>query len=1227
MLRQFLSLLLALVLLLCMACPALADHEGMPDYVPVSLNVYGNLMGADELEGLYQDQVLYFPAETICRLTGASLTGSTTNSVSISMHSGLRRFSVDAEGWISEGYNGTDVKTQMKVAAYEGDLYLSAWDILSYMGAAAEFGQDEKADIHLAVYMPYTVFDLCADGIRSNFHRFGWGEAKGSLVNLEELLFLATADTVLLGYESNLVAYANGAYADHIEQTIYTDVLMELLHCNEAENVTPEENFSYSMDIPAKVVNVPLPWVDKILTKLGEKWQGKLTSADSLGPMLDVGGGLVTLSAELINTIEALEQYCGMSDTLQNLMRKTLCRVKAGDGIYEQYPELFDAAHDVDAIIQGEYSRNRVMAEEALYGVSNIGASLLNSNMVSAVWNTISGLLSFDYERADSFLNDEKKLTFASVCCDTCVLAYQLWGKDKDALVAANYNLGKKDTTLQEYIKLDTVLVLKAALSTRQLLLATGWLNDEAQAAMESKARENAALLNAAETAVVAPIGIIEPLTRDVSWIEKLHLLDGLTVVHPLFRLQGGFVKKVEHLEEVPAGYIPIYSYDDFKVIAKHCPSSSSVTSRNVPLNAHNQAKYILMNDIEMPDTYDSAAVFAGVLDGNGYKMTNVSMPLFGRLYNATVRNLAMEVNCTYTDGGDHAYYGGHASDGYYFGFISHNYYYGKGTENYIDNCSITGTVSLNSFDIQYGTFVGGRGNARITNCYSDVDVSILATYAYVGGIGCFGNSYYNCANEGNISVTTTTDYRGNCVGGICARYNESVSTCYNSGDIHTFFSSDGGGEAAGIVAQQESYSDDDAPHVINCYNIGDVTMLGGTLENGSVVKQYAGGIVGFVQADMPQIRSCWNGGRIQGTSAGGIVGHAGLGASLQDCSNLGEITGVEHAGGIVGASLWGTQLLRCVNAGSISGGVASNFLGQHTVASSVPQACTIQDSYTHPSGLPAADPAIADASITTLALEAMSVRENMDKLDFENLWIIRNDLPIPLEHDRTIVKLDYTENFVVPELEDIDPPALDVTHPSGDEPDEDDPALTDSEQKALTEVSGVSTEESDEDDSVSAVAPLDFQLVSMTKNKNYPVYSAASTKAWRGAKGKASVSTNGDVWAAGWENGWLLIYYETSKGSVRVGYIDGSKIPGSVSLQTQLAFAYAPASITEKTALTDDIVRQATTITTLKAGKEVTYLTSWHDRQDWAYIETKYDGKTVRGFVPLDSLELKDSE
>lgn len=159
------------------------------------------------------------------------------------------------------------------------------------------------------------------------------------------------------------------------------------------------------------------------------------------------------------------------------------------------------------------------------------------------------------------------------------------------------------------------------------------------------------------------------------------------------------------------------------------------------------------------------------------------------------------------------------------------------------------------------------------------------------------------------------------------------------------------------------------------------------------------------------------------------------------------------------------------------------------------------------------------------------------------------------------------------------------------------------------------------------------FEYVELKSNQLLHVYSAPSKTSWRGANGKASVNTNGAVYAAGWESGWLLVMYETNNGSVRVGYVDHSQMKGSVPVDTMLNYAYETAKVEKKCVLTDDPARTNSAITTLNPGTEVTYLTCYFNRSAWDYIETEVDGKTVRGFVkagsisvmsddPLDSLE-----
>ena len=205
------------------------------------------------------------------------------------------------------------------------------------------------------------------------------------------------------------------------------------------------------------------------------------------------------MNTELLSAISAMNQYTSMSRSLQRLLRDTLCRVKPGEALYNELPLLFDAARDINGIVEGTYSQNRVLLEEALYGVSNIGASLLNGNLPSAIWSTITSIVSMDYADEDSLLNDDKRITFAAVSSDVCLLAYKLLIRDSNAFSDANLCLGREDTAMQENLRMDIILCLKASLTARQQLLATGWLPDRPAAEPDAAA---ASLGTVAGTAV-----------------------------------------------------------------------------------------------------------------------------------------------------------------------------------------------------------------------------------------------------------------------------------------------------------------------------------------------------------------------------------------------------------------------------------------------------------------------------------------------------------------------------------------------------------------------------------------------------------------------------------------------------------------------------------------------------------------------------------------------------
>ena len=152
------------------------------------------------------------------------------------------------------------------------------------------------------------------------------------------------------------------------------------------------------------------------------------------------------------------------------------------------------------------------------------------------------------------------------------------------------------------------------------------------------------------------------------------------------------------------------------------------------------------------------------------------------------------------------------------------------------------------------------------------------------------------------------------------------------------------------------------------------------------------------------------------------------------------------------------------------------------------------------------------------------------------------------------------------------------------------------------------------------------FDYVQMKTNQKLAVYSAPGTDSWRGANGKASVSTNGAIMAAGQESGWLLMMYETNNGGVRVGYVNSGSVKGRVdgdAWTRQLRFEYTKATVKETCTLTDDPIRQSTSILTLRPGDTVTYLTTYFSNSGWDYVETVTDdGEKTRGFIPANMLD-----
>ena len=153
------------------------------------------------------------------------------------------------------------------------------------------------------------------------------------------------------------------------------------------------------------------------------------------------------------------------------------------------------------------------------------------------------------------------------------------------------------------------------------------------------------------------------------------------------------------------------------------------------------------------------------------------------------------------------------------------------------------------------------------------------------------------------------------------------------------------------------------------------------------------------------------------------------------------------------------------------------------------------------------------------------------------------------------------------------------------------------------------------------------FSYLPLQVGQRLPVYAAPKADSMRlGTKHNAVVSTNGPVWAAGVEKGWVLIMFQLTDSTVRVGYVQKSSIEGKVNIKKALKFDKSAATVTAPCHVTDDPMGASTTLRTLRKGDQVTYLTTCtnQDGDKWDYIETTVNMIPVRGFVPEGHLKVQ---
>lgn len=292
------------------------------------------------------------------------------------------------------------------------------------------------------------------------------------------------------------------------------------------------------------------------------------------------------------------------------------------------------------------------------------------------------------------------------------------------------------------------------------------------------------------------------------------------------------------------------------------------------------------------PDTNNSidgfqGTAFTGVFDGNGHKITNLTISasgsgylgLFGCIegpgsywgYKDMVKNLTIE-NVNITASVHPNCLGGLA------GYNS----YGS-----ISNCVSTGNITGKGGGSGLGGLVGENEYGSINNCSSTVVIN--ASGWDIGGLGgLVGSNNYgiisNCFATGSISGSSegAGSYSRAFGGLVGENYSGTINDSWASGNItastEIFYTGYGYG---GLVGDNESGSIDE------CYATGNV----------SSIYWCIGGLVG-VNGGI--ISNCYATGSVLGNNTlGGLAG--GNGGTITNCYSTGAVSGKDTFGGFAG--------------------------------------------------------------------------------------------------------------------------------------------------------------------------------------------------------------------------------------------------------------------------------------------------------------------------------------
>ena len=329
--------------------------------------------------------------------------------------------------------------------------------------------------------------------------------------------------------------------------------------------------------------------------------------------------------------------------------------------------------------------------------------------------------------------------------------------------------------------------------------------------------------------------------------------------------------------------YIPIDSVEDLQSIT----TSSTYLSGN----------YILVCDINLNGaewtpigSFDNR--FTGCFNGNGFKISNFKITKYTQYagffgYNeGIIKNLSIEdivINIS-------SYQQSSTIVG---GLVGNNY---KGD---ISNCSIKGTISINTVSSSDIGGIVGLNSGNITGCQSNVSISVTSTgKCDIGGLIGYNRSVVIRSSSNSKIITKTSE--DVCTGGLIglSYISSKVTDCYSVGDI-TSTSTNGDSTVGGLIG--ESYATVELCHSSCHVSVSDTSDSWNNIRSGGLIgwsysttvsKSYSTADVSITSNN-----ESW-------VTAGGLCG-LNYKATITDCYSTGNLTiedaYISYVGGLSG--------------------------------------------------------------------------------------------------------------------------------------------------------------------------------------------------------------------------------------------------------------------------------------------------------------------------------------